>query len=116
MKSNYENKYLEDLSFIIEDSDIIGNIERNLLDRKRVRYNISSQRAEELESEFLNEQCLKGLTTTEKEYTEEVLFFLEEGNIISKLERKMLVRLKNKLGILDKRAEELETIILNKKK
>lgn len=50
----------------------------------------------------------KTITTSEQEYVEEVKICLEEDGAISPKERRLLNRLREKLGISEERAQELE--------
>ena len=75
------------------------------MDRLRNRLGISVERAEELEKSLQEIQ----LTKEEKEYLEEYQACLEEGEISSK-ERRLLDRLRDKLGISEERAKEIETL------
>ena len=98
-----EEEYLEELKACLEEDGEITSKERRLLDRLRNRLGISVERAEELEKSLQEIQ----LTEEEKEYLEEYQACLEEGEISSK-ERRLLDRLRDKLGISEERAREIE--------
>ena len=101
-----EEEYLEEIKACLEDGGEISSKERRLLDRLRNRLGISVERAEELEKSLQEIQ----LTEEEKEYLEEYQACLEEGEISSK-ERRLLDRLRDKLGISEERAKEIELVI-----
>lgn len=101
-----EEEYLEELKACLEEDGEISSKERRLLDRLRNRLGISVERAEELEKSLQEIQ----LTKEEKEYLEEYQACLEEGEISSK-ERRLLDRLRDKLGISEERAKEIESMI-----
>lgn len=98
-----DEEYLEELKACLEEDGEISSKERRLLDRLRNRLGISVERAEELEKSLQEMQ----LTEEEKEYLEEYQACLEEGEISSK-ERRLLDRLRDKLGISEERAREIE--------
>lgn len=101
-----EEAYLEELKACLEEDSEISSKERRLLDRLRNRLGISVERAGELEKSIQEIQ----LTEEEKEYLEEYQACLEEGEISSK-ERRLLDRLRDKLGISEERAREIESMI-----
>ena len=101
-----EEEYLEELKACLEEDGEISSKERRLLDRLRNRLGISVERAEELEKSLQEIQ----LTEEEKEYLEEYQACLEEGEISPK-ERRLLDRLRDKLGISEERAREIEDSI-----
>lgn len=92
------------LAFLSEDGEI-SSCERRLLNRLREKLGISERRAQELEDSLNSSQ----LTSDEQEYLEEYRACLEEGEISSK-ERRLLDRLRDKLGIHPSRAKELENL------
>lgn len=100
-----EKEYLEEVKACLEEDSEISPKERRLLNRLRERLGISEKRAEELEASLQSIQ----LTDDEKEYLEEYKACLEEGEISPK-ERRLLDRLRDKLGIPEERAKELETL------
>ncbi len=102
-----EKEYLEELKTCLEESGDISASERRLLERLRKHLGISEERALELE-----ESLKPSLTGDEKEYLEEYKLCLEDGGEISASERRLLDKLRNRLGISEERAKEIESIIL----
>ena len=103
--SSAESEYLEEVKACLEGGEEISSRERRLLNRLRDRLGISETRANELEESLKKPQ----LTPDEQEYLEEYRACLEEGKISSK-ERRLLDRLRDKLGIHPSRAKELENL------
>ena len=103
--SEDEQEYLEEVKMCLEEDNEISPKERRLLDRLRIKLNISEERAKELEESLKAPQ----LTEDEQEYLEEYKLCLEEGGEISSKERRLLDRLRDKLGISVERANELES-------
>ena len=99
-----EQEYVEEVKICLEEDGEISSKERRLLDRLRTKLGISETRAKELED------SLNGLNLTEEEqeYLDEYKLCIEEDGEISPKERRLLDRLRDKLGISVKRAEELE--------
>ncbi len=104
--SEGEQEYLEEVKMCLEEDDEISPRERRLLDRLRTKLNISEERAKELEESLKTPQ----LTEEEQEYLEEYKLCLEEDGEISSKERRLLDRLRDKLGISVERAKELEKL------
>ena len=104
--SEDEQEYLEEVKMCLEEDNEISSRERRLLDRLRIKLNISEERAKELEESLKSPQ----LTEDEQEYLEEYKLCLEEDGEISSKERRLLDRLRDKLGISVERAKELEMI------
>ena len=102
--SDAEKEYLEEVKMCLEEDNEISSRERRLLDRLRTKLNISEERAKELEESLKAPQ----LTEDEQEYLEEYKLCLEEDGEISSKERRLLDRLRDKLGISVERAKELE--------
>lgn len=99
-----EQEYLEEVKMCLEEDNEISPRERRLLDRLRTKLNISEERAKELEESLKTPQ----LTEEEQEYLEEYKLCLEENGEVSSKERRLLDRLRDKLGISVERAKELE--------
>lgn len=99
-----EQEYLDELKATLEDGEI-GPRERKSLERARVRLGISEARAAEIEASV----SAPKLTDEEKEYLAEVKAMLEDGEIGPR-ERKSLERTRNRLGISEERAKEIEKI------
>lgn len=99
-----EVRYLEELRFMLEDDGQIDERERTILERFRTRYNITPERAKELEAQAI---ASAQLTPAEQEYLEEYKNSLQNGEI-SERERRLLNRLATALGIDETRVAELE--------
>ncbi len=104
-----ELDYREMLIDALEDG-VITDDERRLLDRMRERWGISPERAAEIEAE-LSPAPVVPLTDAESEYLEEVRFAWDVGNKITDGERRLLERLRVKLGLSEERATELESMV-----
>ena len=101
-----EKEYLEELKTCLEEGGDISASERRLLERLRKHLGISEERALELE-----ESLKPSLTDDEKEYLEEYKLCLEDGGEISASERRLLDKLRNRLGISEERAKEIERMM-----
>lgn len=101
-----EKEYLEELKNCLEENNEISSGERRLLEKLRKHLGISEERALELE-EYLK----PSLTEDEKEYLEEYRYCLASGNEISASERRLLDKLRNRLGISEDRAKNIECLI-----
>ena len=99
-----EARYLEEIYFMLEDDGVIDERERTILERFRERYNITPERAKELEAQAIASQ---ELTPEEQEYLSEYKNSLQDG-AISERERRLLNRLAMALGISEDRVKELE--------
>ena len=99
-----EARYLEEIHFMLEDDGVIDERERTILERLRERYNITPERAKELEKQAIAGQ---ELTSEEQEYLSEYKNSLHDG-AISEKERRLLNRLAMALGISEERVKELE--------
>lgn len=104
-----EQKYKEEVEFCLEDDSVIDEQEQNSLERKRIKWGISEQRAKEI-----IQMCIPQFSETEQKYKEEILFCLEEDGVITEQDRKYLERKRVKLGISEKRANEIEAMLCNK--
>lgn len=100
--NNNENEYLEELKACLADGEI-GNSERRLLNKLRMKLGISEERAEELEASLQKPQ----LTEEEQEYLEAFQDAMEDG-IISEKERRLLDKLMKMNNISEERAKEIE--------
>ena len=100
-----EKEYLEELKNCLEESGEISSGERRLLEKLRKHLGISTERALALE-----ESLKPSLTEDEKDYLEEYKLCLEEGGSISASERRLLDKLRNRLGISEERAKEIENL------
>ena len=99
-----EVRYLEEVRFMLEDDGQIDERERTILERFRERYDITPERAKELEAQAIAGQ---ELTSEEQEYLSEYKNSLHDG-AISERERRLLNRLAMALGIAEERVKELE--------
>lgn len=97
-----ESKYLEEVKFCLADDEGIDASARKFLDRLCKRYNISTERAAEIE-----DMVKPKLSDDEKEYLDSVKEVLVDGEM-SPRDRKLLNRLRDSLGISEERAAELE--------
>lgn len=99
-----EKKYIEELEFILEDGSI-GESERRFLERKRIKFGISTERAVELEASIKKSLSL---TEEEHEYLELYKEYSEVGEITDRV-RRLLDRELKSLGISKERANEIES-------
>jgi hypothetical protein len=104
LATDNEAHYLEEVRFMLEDDGQIDERERTILERFRTRYNITPERAKELEAQAI---ASTQLTPAEQEYLEEYKNSLQNG-VISERERRLLNRLATALGIDEARVAELE--------
>ena len=95
----------------MSDDGIIESGERRRLERNRKRFEISEERAKELENIAFKSQ----FTEEEYDFLDELKAILEEEGQIDDDERKLLVRLQKELDITDERAKELENMIFTNK-
>ena len=83
----------------------ISALNRKMLNKYRSRLGISEERARELE-----ESCSKPqLTEDEQEYLEMFKEYAADGEI-SDRDRKMLNKMRDRMGISEERAKEIEKI------
>ncbi|MEB3013293.1 tellurite resistance TerB family protein [Capnocytophaga gingivalis] len=102
-----EARYLEEIHIMLEDDGVIDERERMILERIRERYNITPERARELEAQAIAGQ---ELTSEEQEYLSEYKNSLQDG-AISEKERRLLNRLAMALGISEERIIEIEKLV-----
>lgn len=102
--NDFEQEYLEEVKFMLEDDGIIDAKERSILERFRTRKGIPENRAIELEKILTS---IGDLNENEKEYLEEFQELLNEGEITDK-ERRILNRFANRLDISEERVVQLE--------
>ena len=100
--SDSEERYKEEVMFLLEDG-VIGDSERRLLERKRLKLGVSEERAKMIE-----ESCAPSLTEEEKEYIEIYKELVADGEITER-KRKILQREAESLGISNQKVQELET-------
>lgn len=97
-----EQEYLDELRECLADGNI-GNSERRLLNKLRIKLEISEERAKELEDSLHQPQ----LTDAEQEYLEAYQDAMEDG-IITEKERRLLNKLMKINNISEQRAREIE--------
>jgi uncharacterized membrane protein YhaH (DUF805 family) len=99
-----EAKYKEEVLFLLEEGAIDAE-GRKLLERKRVRWEISEERANEIE-----QMCFSAsYTKEEQEYMEIYQELCADGEMTER-KRRMLDRERDLLGISQERAKELESL------
>lgn len=102
-----EKSYVEEIKFCLESDGSISDRERRFLIRMRDKFNISEERAKELEEMCTQQQ----LTEDEKEYLEAIKEEITDG-IIPERSRRLLERLRLSMDIDKERANEIERIAL----
>jgi hypothetical protein len=102
-----EAKYKEEVLFLLEEGAIDAE-GRKLLERKRVRWEISEERANELE-QMCSSSSDADYTNEEKEYIEIYQELSADGEMTDR-KRRMLDRERDLLGISQDRAKELESL------
>lgn len=100
-----EKKYKEEILFCLEDGGAISTDDRKYLERKRIKFNISEERAKEIEKQYV-----PSFTDDEKEYIE-IFKDLYNDGVISDRARRLLDREREALGISKERASEIEKLI-----
>lgn len=100
-----EDEYITELKEILSDGDITPR-ERRLLDKIRIQFGISEQRAKELEDSLTTLQ----LTEEEQEYLNEYKEIIVGGEITEK-ERRLLDKILKLNGISQDRAREIEASV-----
>lgn len=99
-----EEKYKDEILFCLEDNGIITEDDRKFLERKRKKFNISEDRAKEIERELI-----PSLNEDEKEYLETFKEF--SSTTITDRIRRLLERERESLNISKERAEEIEKMV-----
>ncbi len=102
--SQEEQEYLEMYKEYAADGEI-SERDRKMLDKFRSRCGISDRRARELEASCSKSQ----LTKDEREYLEMYKEYATDGEI-SERDRKMLNKMRDKMGISEERAKEIESL------
>lgn len=102
--SDSEERYKEEVMFLLEDG-VIGDSERRLLERKRLKLGVSEERARMIE-----DSCAPSLSEEEKEYIEIYKELVADGEITER-KRKILQREAESLGISNQKIKELEMSI-----
>ena len=108
--SEQEKDYYDLLVDMLDDG-IIDESERNILNKRKEKYGISDERAKEIEDfakqEYLESKTPQFETDGEKDYYDLLVDMLDDG-VIDESERNILNKRKEKYGISDERAKELE--------
>ena len=99
-----EEKYKEELLFCLEDNGVITEEDRRYLDRKRKKFGIPEERAEEIER-----QIVPSLSDDEKEYLETYKELASSG-ILTDRAKRLLERERESLNISKERAAEIEKL------
>lgn len=102
--STEEERYKEEVLFILEDGEITET-ERRFLDRKRLKLGLTKEQAAKVEA-----LCVPSMTDSEKEYIEVYKEIVGEDPI-SDRKRRMLNREAELLGLSPERVCELEKTI-----
>ncbi len=110
--SENDSEYLDLFKDCIEDG-LISEDERRILERCRMKLNMSNERVKYLESLIIQNSKF---TKEELEYIEEYQFCLDDDNLISGDERRLLNRLISRLNINTDRVKELEEYVVKSKK
>lgn len=103
--SESENEYLESVKEMLEDGEIT-DMKRRMLERIRTAYDISVQRAQEIEESLKAPQ----LSEEEQDYLEACKDVATDRNI-PEAHRKILDRLRKASDISEERAREIEKMI-----
>ena len=99
-----EEKYKEEVLFILEDGEITET-ERRFLERKRIKLGLSEEQAAKVEA-----LCVPTLSDADKEYLEIYKEIVGDAPITDR-KRRMLNREAESLGLSDERVRELEETV-----
>jgi hypothetical protein len=107
ISSNYmlnqdEDYYRAEVLYCIKENAGISEIDRRILNRKRVQLGITEKRAKEIE-----DSCIPKYTDNEKEYLG-ILEALDGLNLNDPIVNKRIIRERELLNLSEKRAIELE--------
>lgn len=100
-----EEKYKEEILFCLEDNSTITEDDRKYLERKRKKFGISEERANEIE-----QQTVPSLSGDEKEYLETYKELAASG-VLSERAKRLLERERESLNISKERAAEIEKLV-----
>ena len=103
-----EADYAEDLKAAIING-VIAEGARRILERQRIKSGISKERSAQLE-QHITRSCL---TDAEQEYLQDMMDCSIDG-VINDSARQILARRRDKLGVAEKRASELEQMLTTK--
>lgn len=99
-----EEEYLEMYNEYAADGEVSAR-DRRMLEKFRIRLGISEERAQELEASC----SMPELTEDEQEYLEMYKEYAIDG-VVSERDRKMLNKMRNRMGISEERAKEIEAM------
>lgn len=99
-----EEKYKEEVLFILEDGEITET-ERRFLERKRIKLGLSEEQAAKVEA-----LCVPTLSDADKEYLEIYKEIVGDAPITDR-KRRMLNREAESLGLSDERVRDLEETV-----
>lgn len=116
VKSKTEDEFLED-EFLedippIKDSSHIASENTGFVSLKDVPYIENNLSGNVTSNDTGGEESDTDYSSSEQEYIEEIKYCLEEDEEISPRERRLLEKLRIKLGITEERAKELEESLL----
>lgn len=112
-----EEEYMEEVRFCLEDDNEINEHSRKFLERKRQKSGLSEARAIELETivkDSLSASMIQNtddLSEEELAYKSEVELCIEDGNEIDEHMRRFLDRKRQRLGLSEARAQEIESMV-----
>ncbi|EPR73423.1 hypothetical protein ADIWIN_1453 [Winogradskyella psychrotolerans RS-3] len=101
------DKYKKDILFMLKNDNIIDEIERKILDRKAIKYNISKNDANEIERNVFKSIY----TDNELEYIEQLQDILIDGSI-EEDEKLILSRYANEYGLTEERSQAINDIFI----
>ena len=112
-----EEEYMEEVRFCLEDDNEINEHSRKFLERKRQKSGLSEARAIELETivkDSLSASMIQNTDDFSEEelaYKSEVELCIEDGNEIDEHMRRFLDRKRQRLGLTEARAQEIESMV-----
>lgn len=118
VNSSEEQDYMDEVRFCLEDDNEINERTRRFLDRKRQKCGLSEARAKELEAMVMaslsastKQDSDDVLSEEEQAYKDDVELCMEDGNEIDEPMRKFLERKRQRLGLSEARAKEIEATV-----
>jgi hypothetical protein len=102
-----EVEYIEEIRTIFEEDGEISETDRKILERRRMKLNISVERAKELELIVVGDNSHR-FTAQELSYIEELKFCLKDSSEITPSLRRFLNKERIKLGLTEERVNEIE--------
>ena len=97
-----EKRYKEEIEFCLEDGGNITDTDRKYLERKRIKFGISEDKAKEIE-----DSLIPSFTEDELEYIDTYKEIVTDGEISPRI-RRLLERTRESLNIPPERCKELE--------